>query len=518
MGGKKPTGEEPDEQGLDRLRRRALFRHATGGHESAATRESGWGIGEQSRRSVLGSLAGAATTILAGLGVNAWSTPVEAQPQTDPCTGPAPDPEPGTSEWYARDRMNAYCAQQGQQDFTTNPAIETENASTWLDLIQDDSETLDTYHGDPYREPATQWDGERGRYREVTFTNEAGDEVPGAIFHPRDDCTADDDEDCPEDLPRHDGPPYPGVQIGYHLSSRTATADLLLWAVQGLTENGYMVYTPAVSGEDEVAEALDFLLATPEDDAEEHNPMWELLDRDRIGLAGYSGAGSDALGVGHSDDRVSAIVSWDRSRDFEYPDDPTTPTLLLTTDYPSNTPPPGMTTFPVRHREQEPSDDRRLKDFGKLDDAGADVMQIVARATHHYGFMRFPAGCGHCSRHGLRVHFYYTLAWFDYQLSYPSERPLRTDALDRLTNLDQFDDSADKSAIEMGRYDPTGQVQGGGEPAEGNQPVRIEGLPVRDRLSFYWPSRYTIGGKRCEEMRDGDCPQPPQVTGPANAP
>lgn len=185
------------------------------------------GMGTVDRRGVLGSLAGAATMVLTGLEVNASATPATAHPQTDPCTGPAPEPEPGTSEWYARDRMNAYCAQQGQQDFTTNPAIETENASTWLNLIQDDSESLDTYHGNPYREPATQWDGERGRYREVAFTNEAGEEIPGAIFLPREDCRADD-EDCPKDLPRHDGPPYPGVQIGYHLSSRTGTADLLL--------------------------------------------------------------------------------------------------------------------------------------------------------------------------------------------------------------------------------------------------------------------------------------------------
>ena len=515
MVSRKPAGDGPDDPASGRLSRRALFRSATGaGGPGDAAPGSASGALEPSRRRVLGGLAGAATAVLAGLGPGASATPAAAHPETDPCTGPAPDPEPGTPEWYARDRLNAYCAQQGQQDFTTNPAVETENASAWLDLIRDDAEALETYHGDPYREPATRWDGERGRYREVTFTDADGEAVPGAIFLPREDCATGDDGDCPDDLPRHDGPPYPGVQVGYHLSSRTATADLLLWAVQGLAENGYMVYTPAVSGEDEVSEALDFFVSTPEDDAGEHNPMWELLDRDRVGLAGYSGAGSDALGVGHSDDRVSAIVSWDRSRGFEYPEDPTTSTLLLTTDYPSNTPPPGMTTFPVRHREQEPSDDRRLRDFGTLEDAGADVMQVVARATHHYGFMRFPAGCGHCSRHGLRVHFYYTLAWFDYHLARRRDRSRRTDALERLTNLERFDDSADRSAIGMGRYDPAGQLQRGGDPAEGNRPVLIEGLPVGDRLSFYWPSRYAIDGHRCADMRDGDCPRPPRVTAP----
>lgn len=497
------------------ISRREVFRNATGTGDGAA--DGSWHRQlARSRRSILGGLAAATTTLLTGLGIGSTAATVDAPQETDPCTGPAPDPEPGTPDWYARDRTNAYCAQQGQQDFATNPAIETENAATWLERIRNEPGALHSYHGDPYRALDSRWDGERGRYREIEFTDSSGETVPGAIFLPRADCIAGDDADCPEDLPRHSGPPYPGIQLGYHLSERTGTADLLLWAAQGLAEHGYMVYTPAVSGQDEVTEALEFFTSTPADDTDVYNPLWERLDRDRIGLAGYSGAASDALGVGHTDDRVSAIVSWDRSRDFEYPPEPTTPTLLLTSDYPSNTPPPGMTTFPVREREQEPADDRRLQDFGKLRDAGADVMQLVARATHHYGFMRFPAGCGHCSRHGLRVHFYYSLAWFDYHLSHPRQRDRRTDALGRLTTLDRFDDSADKSAIGMGRYDPEAQVEAGGDPAAGNQPVLIEGLPVRDRLSFYWPSRYSIGGHECLDMRDGECPQPAHVTAPNN--
>jgi hypothetical protein len=44
------------------------------------------------------------------------------------------------------------------------------------------------------------------------------------------------------------------------------------------------------------------------------------------------------------------------------------------------------------------------------------------------------------------------------------------------------------------------------DPAVGNVPVTIDGLPVVDRLSFYRTSGYWLGKGRafqCEDLRDG---------------
>ena len=100
-----------------------------------------------------------------------------------------------------------------------------------------------------------------------------------------------------------------------------------------------------------------------------------------------------------------------------------------------------------------------------------------------------------CSRYGQRVAAYYTVAWFDRYLKGREDRRIARDALARLTAT-TFDDSADVSAIDMGMFDP----------AAGNVPVTIEGLPVVDRLSFYRTSGYWLGKGRafqCEDMRTG---------------
>lgn len=467
-----------------------------------------------SRRTFLRGAAGSlAATLGSLLGIGRSSDTARAQPETDPCTRPAPDPEPGTAAWYARDRLNAYCATQGTRDFASNPVIEAAHAEANAARAAESPENVGDYRGDPFREPLTRWDGERGRYRRARFTNQAGEEVGGAIYMPLAECGEDLDGDCPDGVPTHSGPPYPGIQLNCHICAIGNNDNGYPWVgqAQSLAEEGYMVFTPAVSGADEAAEALDFFLATPNEQPDgDHNPEWELLDRHRVGITGHSGAGSDALAVAHADERVSAVVAWDRSRDFEYPDPPTTPTLLLTADYPSNTEAPGASTLPVREREQTPEDDPRFRDPDVLREAGVDVMQVVPRASTHRDFDRVsPEGCERCGRYGWRMTTYYTLAWFDRYLQGADDSHVAADALRRLTNRDRYDDSADRTAIGMGRFVPTDEIQRDGSDPEGaNQPIELEGLAVTPRLSFYWPSRYYIGEYECDDMRNGDCTEP----------
>jgi hypothetical protein len=92
---------------------------------------------------------------------------------------------------------------------------------------------------------------------------------------------------------------------------------------------------------------------------------------------------------------------------------------------------------------------------------------------------------------------HYTLAWFD--------RYLKGDkrALDRLTAT-SFDGSADRSSIGAGTYSAEAAAADPLDPAAGNVPYEIEGLPVADRLSFYYDSAYDFGKRGvCLDMRAG---------------
>lgn len=511
----------------DGLTRRSVLRSSQTAYGAVAERESGEPAarnGNATRRTLMRVVAAGLGASVAGLfGLSQATGSARAQPETDPCTRPAPDPEPGTPAWYARDRLNAYCATQGTRDFATNPTIEATQAQVTAGRAAEDPEAATKYRGDPFREPLTRWGGTRGRYRSAHFTNQDGETIGGALYMPLDACSEDSDEECPDGVPTHSGPPYPGIQLNCHICAIGNNENAYPWVGQAetLAEEGYMVFTPAVSGVDEAANALEFFLAKPADRPDgNHNPEWEALDRDRIGITGHSGAGSDALGVAHTDERVSAVVGWDRSRSFEYPDPPTTPTLLMSADYESNTPAPGASTLPVRHREQEPEDDPRYRDVDLLREAGVDAMQVVPRASTHRDFDRVsPEGCERCGRYGWRMTSYYTLAWFDRYLKGDRDPHVAADALERLTNLDRYDGSADRTAIGMGRFVPTDAAQDDGSDYEdANQPITLEGLSVRPRLSFYWPSRYYIGEHECEDMRDGDCSQPSPNVPPRGPP
>jgi hypothetical protein len=409
------------------------------------------------------------------------------------CAAPVDDPPPRTPAWDRRDKANRFCAMQGELDFLRNPAIADASRQVQAERPAIDPEA-GPYGGDPFREPLTRWNRLRGRYDSIRYTGPDGATRHAAMFRPLEACVGRRASRCPAGLPRPSGPPYAGVILICHICPPGASeaADPYIWAAETLAEAGYMVLTAPTPPE----LALDFLVSTPSRPTAqgEVNPFWRELDRRRIGVMGHSGAGSNALAVGQADTRVSAVVSWDRSRSFDSRQlTITTPTLLLTGD--------ADYFFldddfrPVREPLPPPSLGTKWADLELFRAAAVPAMLVALRAGAHGEPFR-PAGtCLLCSRYGQRVMAYYMLAWFDRYLKGRDDPWLARDALARLTAR-TFDGSADASAIDMGTFDPEA----------GNVPVTIAGLPVADRLSFYRTSGYWLGRGRalqCEDLRSG---------------
>jgi dienelactone hydrolase len=404
------------------------------------------------------------------------------QPEPD-CAGPAGDPPPGTSEWDRREAENEYCATQRNADTAGNPAYQAA-------LLQPRDQSRSMNGMDPFREPLL-WNGVRFRFEEVSFTDAGGKAFPGLLFRP---C----DGGCrqrPAGIAAHD-PPYPGVVI---MHGGAASQEPYMWAAQGLAEAGYMVLTVSIgrtadSHYEDTRTALDFLTARPDRPGPGGavNPHWRELDPERLGLAGHSAGGVAVSRLGQEDERVSALVSWDRAQSGPMPADLRlrTPALFVTADF-------NCQRVPVCLPERYASPPgpfgpgNKDEDFQRVRAAGVETMKISLRAATHLDFTEFPQANG--SRYGVVTTLYYTLAWFDRHLK-GEDRALR-----RLV-APELDGSADVHYISGGRFDPgTG----------GNLPARIAGQPVRDRLSFHFRSAYFLAGgrHRCEDMRAG-CPPP----------
>ena len=105
-------------------------------------------------------------------------------------------------------------------------------------------------------------------------------------------------------------------------------------------------------------------------------------------------------------------------------------------------------------------------------------MLVILRAATHLDFT--PIQVQPASRYGEAVATYYTLAWFDRYLRGLGRPGLARDGHRRLL-ASVFDNSADIHAISTGSYE-----------ADGNRPHRIGGMPVCDRLSFYFRSRVAV--------------------------
>ena len=214
------------------------------------------------------------------------------------------------------------------------------------------------------------------------------------------------------------------------------------------------------------------------------NPLWKLVDPERVGLAGQSFGAAGASYIGQLDPRVDAIVGHDNLRagaeNFNPPACPSAPETRRT-DIELRTPALGISNdyglFKPQRYEEQPEPDAKSEGSLALSAAGVDTMQVNIRGGTHQecAFVPLRGGQTPATRHGIDLCAWYTAAWMD---KYVKGDPT---ADRRLLTRRWLADPRDA------KLDP---------PEKGNL------------LSFYFDSRADIGlstgGRaRCEDLRAG---------------
>ena len=219
---------------------------------------------------------------------------------------------------------------------------------------------------------------------------------------------------------------------------------------------------PAQAGEpfyDGTEDALDFLLSTPADPYEPrpsctsgtshapkqdrrvaagfdtaYNPLSDLVDASRIGIAGHSLGAAAVSFIGQEDPRVDSIVAWDNlsppdqgltgipacasAPDTRQVPAITKPALGISNDY-------GIVPLPFSYGPgfvgftADPDPDQKAEAFGAYRAADVDTGELVVRGGCHEesAFIPgsatgpYPLGCG--TLRGGDLIAWYTTAWFD---------------------------------------------------------------------------------------------------------
>ncbi len=262
---------------------------------------------------------------------------------------------------------------------------------------------------------------------------------------------------------------------------------------------GFPAQTAGTPFYDGPQDALDFLLSTPDapyvprpsrsgashadkqqrrvasgHDAA-HNPLWQVVDPTRIGLAGHSFGASGVSWVGQADPRVDAIVAWDNlcapasctatGRPAGPPPAITKPALGLSADY-------GLVAQKKSSRPEPTDKSRGSLEYSK---AGVDTGQLNIRGGTHYEFSYIASNSFPATLRGAHLTAWYTLAWMDKYV-----KGDRTADARLLT--DRWRSDAEGAAVDP---DKDGNLFG-----------------------FYYPSRLDItvnGGREavCEDLRAG---------------
>lgn len=399
----------------------------------------------------------------------------------------ADDPEHPSPEWYEREAENYARNAEEPTWQSTNPAFQ----QRWLEQSQENFTTFmerryvegtwpwestgnicSTWSmqcaGDPFLYPGVDpfYDDE-GEVIELALFERTGALLSGRVWAPRDAAPGD---------------ALPGVVI--ETGSVQAPETLYWWFAQTLVRNGYVVMTYDVRGQgrsdnrapdgtpgtnlhpavfvDNLIDAVDLMRSTPDDPyppnatyaderdtaglAVEHNPHWELLDRDRIGIVGHSlGATGVSVvqgvepwpGTLGDTNPVSVAVAWDNlSADGSPGSDtqgvgevvPRVPTMGQSADY-----------WLVPEPYEEPPDPEEQNDgFHLWREAGVPSVQIHVRGGAHYEWSYLPTFPSTSWRDwGNPMVEHYSLAWIDRWLKRPGE-PGHDDADARLLDDERY--------------------------------------------------------------------------------
>ncbi len=468
--------------------------------------------------------------------------PVLGVDYTD-CVDPAGDPAPGSPAWYQRDAINQYCATLRLRDQFTNPAYgnlnQSEGGALWLDQLGEQiadgpghihggftslvpgSQAADAFRAlDRWTAPgACGSPAGCGKVMQIKFTAADGAQLRGHVFEPL-------------GAPPRRG--WPGVVITD--GSVQAYENLYYWAAEDLVAHGYMVmtYDPQGQGDSDLLPSSAHCPdphptgQTPCDGvpyqqsynfyqgAEDSlnwfdskaNPFYSDLNRKEIGIAGHSLGAAAVSEVGQCDSRVRTIVAWDNlgaitgcngggetiNPSDTYKDGKLihVPALALTNDY----------LFNPQPMQSPPDAQSKAAGYDQVKKAGFGAMQIAFRNATHltYSYVPYVLPANELSE---RMASYYTVAWFDYFLKHDPT------GLKRLTAT-SFDSSADADSIGAGLYDPSVAAANPTDPAAGNVPYKIHGIPVSHAVSFYYMSQYSLRGRRgrslaCADMRQSNC-------------
>jgi pimeloyl-ACP methyl ester carboxylesterase len=329
--------------------------------------------------------------------------------------------------------------------------------------------------GDPYRHPITSdWYKSIGTVYPVNFYDNEGARLSGRVWAPKN---------------HQEGKVYPAVIIVN--GSVQAPETLYWWAAQLLVENGYLVMTFDPRGQgysDSTApggqlgsnynsvvfrrnliDAIDFFYSTPNTlyphnlpeapgptfdfnlaKTTKFNPIHDLLDLERLGIAGHSmGATAvsvvqgetDWQGTMHDDNPVKVAVAWDNLMLAGSLDGidvvPRVPSMGQSGDY-----------FLVPLPYLEPPSENKNAGVELWRDSGIDTYQVnISGATHYEwslihpfpssywegGKIIAPDGSDNGEGWANPMAQYYTLAWFDRYLKIAGEKGYE-DADERLLN------------------------------------------------------------------------------------
>lgn len=412
-------------------------------------------------------------------------------------------------------------------DQATNPGYLTLSAAACAGMSPDPL----ACDSDPYRS-IDRW-ASRGRVSLVTFTNRYGARLRGELYRPpanfRDPVTGVSSEG-----------PFPLVVI---IPAFTTPRQGYRWAAQGLAESGYIVLAFDVqgSGQSDAAPAAEHCESggawtqPQEMGFREHgscagqppsdpvnlvvgqvtpfvNGDWsgasriyeenaanyvfgaldaakwlleseEPIDATRIGVAGHSIGAYAAMMVGNGDplSRFDAAIAWDGYQPMNHAVRPSVPTMFQQSQQ-------QAVKGPTYLIPQDPEGFHPTRPtYAQFKSACVPTAFQVLDASAH-GEWNYATGATGTAL-GERVAFHQSLAWFDRFLKGKTTAFTRGDesiqsanAITRLTAA-VFDNSADRTAIGTGSFDPVSMT---------NNPRMIAGLSVAGQMSPFYRSEVNL--------------------------
>jgi alpha-beta hydrolase superfamily lysophospholipase len=296
--------------------------------------------------------------------------------------------------------------------------------------------------GDPYLYPGVDpFYEDEGLVQEVIYFDAGDALLSGRVWVPRSAQPGDD---------------LPGVVI--ETGSVQAPETLYWWFAQRLVRNGYAVMTYEVRGQGRsdnrtpdgeaggnanssvfatnLVDSIEFFHSTPESPYPQapargpfpttpHNPFYDLIDHDRLGIVGHS-LGATGVSVVQGMDPwpgrlltsnpVDTAVAWDNLSATGslagVTVEPRVPTMGQSADY-------GLVPVPYT---SPPNPQGKNAGFNAWREAGVPTYQVNIRGGTHYEWSLLPGFPTSSWDWGNPLADHYTLAWLDRWLKAPGEK------------------------------------------------------------------------------------------------